>query len=354
VADLLLVQYGAHQFLKRDQKLLEREFSCDLFEFRQPPIQFLLDSVKFLAWFWRRRKTAKAVFTRFADYHAFVASLFAGIFHKPFVIVVGGYDAVWMPRYDFGVYRKWKSRAAASFALRHADYILPVDESLVRGVNEYSDPEPRKEGILEYVDGITGTVITIHNGYDPTIWKRTDGIDKQDEFLSVANVSTYIEWIRKGINYFVLLADRMPQHRFCLVGMDRIILEQFTGKPVPANLEILPQLRQEELAKVYSRAKVYVQLSLSEGMPNALCESMLCECVPVGSNVNGIPNIIADTGIIVKKQNIEEMETALRLALQRNSGKDSRRRIMDRFPPEKRREALTSVFRQAIAAGGTR
>jgi len=34
----------------------------------------------------------------------------------------------------------------------------------------------------------------------------------------------------------------------------------------------------EELIKYYQKAKVY-QLSEYEGLPNALCEAMLCECL---------------------------------------------------------------------------
>jgi len=52
----------------------------------------------------------------------------------------------------------------------------------------------------------------------------------------------------------------------------------------------------EELIKYYQKAKVY-QLSEYEGLPNALCEAMLCECVPAGTRYCGIPTAIGDTGM---------------------------------------------------------
>ena len=169
----------------------------------------------------------------------------------------------------------------------------------------------------------------------------------------MANVSTYVEWIRKGINYFVMLAERLPQHSFLLVGMDRSILEQFLKRPAPVNVEIVPRVQSDDLIKAYSRTKVYVQLSLSEGMPNALCEAMLCECVPVGSNVNGIPNIIGDTGIVVQKQDMAEMEAALVKALTLDKGRQARERIIGQFPPEKRLSELIEVFREAMKSNQT-
>jgi glycosyltransferase involved in cell wall biosynthesis len=46
---------------------------------------------------------------------------------------------------------------------------------------------------------------------------------------------------------------------------------------------------------------------MAEGFPNSLCEAMLCECIPIGSNVFSIPEIIGDSGIVIKKRNVEEV-----------------------------------------------
>jgi len=52
-------------------------------------------------------------------------------------------------------------------------------------------------------------------------------------------------------------------------------------------------------------------LSTSEGFPNALGEAMASGCVPIGSAVGAIPEIIGDTGIVLTKKNISILENQL-------------------------------------------
>jgi glycosyltransferase involved in cell wall biosynthesis len=79
-------------------------------------------------------------------------------------------------------------------------------------------------------------------------------------------------------------------------------------------------------------------------MPNVLCEAMLCECVPVGSAVNSIPDIIGDAGFVVSRPLIPEMKQAIEQAMHSDLGPAARRRIAERYPLERRkRELLETV-----------
>ena len=99
----------------------------------------------------------------------------------------------------------------------------------------------------------------------------------------------------------------------------------------------------------YNRAKVFVQASITEGMPFTLNEAMLCECIPVGSNVNGIPDAIGDTGIIVKKRSADVLEDAIRQALQLNTGAVARKCALDNFSMPKHREELLELFEKLLS-----
>jgi glycosyltransferase involved in cell wall biosynthesis len=87
-----------------------------------------------------------------------------------------------------------------------------------------------------------------------------------------------------------------------------------------------------------------------EGMPSTICEAMLCECIPIGSNVNGIPNIIGDTGIVINNKDISETVNAIKLASksQAFSGKKSRERIIKNFSLQSRKTKLLGELNKLL------
>ncbi|MEI7983935.1 MAG: glycosyltransferase, partial [Bacteroidota bacterium] len=78
--------------------------------------------------------------------------------------------------------------------------------------------------------------------------------------------------------------------------------------------------------------------------PNTLSEAMLCECVPVGSDVNGIPDAMGETGIIIRHRHVEELEHAVRKALTFNSGAAARQHVLNNFTLLQREEKLLKLL----------
>ena len=101
---------------------------------------------------------------------------------------------------------------------------------------------------------------------------------------------------------------------------------------------------QDELREFYRRAKVYCQLSMREGHPNALAEAMLCECVPVGTDIPGVRGVMGDTGYIVPLGDAERTADAVRKALLSHKGKEARERIKNLFSLEQREKNLVKAL----------
>jgi glycosyltransferase involved in cell wall biosynthesis len=115
------------------------------------------------------------------------------------------------------------------------------------------------------------------------------------------------------------------------------------------NLKIIPYFcPMETLVDYFNKATVYLQVSITEGMPVSLGEAMLCECIPVGSNVNGIPDAIGNTGIIVNKRDVTSLEDALRKALLMDTGKEARKYTLSHFSVAEREKKILAIFSQYI------
>jgi glycosyltransferase involved in cell wall biosynthesis len=104
---------------------------------------------------------------------------------------------------------------------------------------------------------------------------------------------------------------------------------------------VIPSFCPDDILKHYfNLATVYLQISITEGMPVSLGEAMLCECIPVGSNVNGIPDAIGDTGVIVFQRTISELTAAVEKAMLLNTGQNARAHTLRHFSMELREERI--------------
>jgi glycosyltransferase involved in cell wall biosynthesis len=79
---------------------------------------------------------------------------------------------------------------------------------------------------------------------------------------------------------------------------------------------------------------------------------MLCECVPIVSNVGGMPDIAADCGYILKYKNINELYELTNSAINNfeldKLGKKARQRIVENYTFEKRRDQLLLAVNKLV------
>ena len=109
------------------------------------------------------------------------------------------------------------------------------------------------------------------------------------------------------------------------------------------------KLSPKELNLWYSKTQFYLQLSNTEGFGVALCEAMLCECIPIVSDVNFLPTIIGDSGFVLKKRNSDMLIELIRKVLKSNLihlELIARKQIVDEFSISKRKHMLLSVLKK--------
>jgi glycosyltransferase involved in cell wall biosynthesis len=342
------------KFISNDIEILNSEFKVDVYVSKTSKnlsIIFTLINQFFYTIF--RIQRYELIYIWFADYHSFIPVLLSKIFNKKSVIAVGGYEATKIPEINCGTFdestiKKRLRSFCVKFSFRNCSLILPVDESLVKNENKYvySDHPGNmilKDGILNFMPDLKTPIHVLHTGFDPEYFKKNENISKEKIILSVGYSPNENEFRRKGFDMLIEAASLLPGINFVIIGVNESQKNKYKDL---ANVHMYNSVSMDELRKYYSEAKVFAQLSLFEGLPSSLCEAMLYECIPVGSNVNGIPNVINGTGFIVQKKNKREIAEKLKSALEIDNdfGYKARQRVIQNFSLEKRKEKLLKIL----------
>ena len=312
-------------FIKEDLRLLRRHFAVDhiITDGFRAPLQILRHIIR-----------ADVTYTWFASVYAFAVVFLAKITRRKSIVVIGGVDVSKYPEIHYGIWlTPWKAMLV-KWTMRHAYRILAVDASLKMEAARLA----RYEG---------KNIRTIPTEYDPAVW--FPGGEKAPFVLTVAACENEWRLKKKGIDILFEAARRLPEIDFVVIGILHTLLQR-ASQLAPPNVEIIPFAEQRELLFQYQKAKVYCQPSFTEGLPNSLCEAMLCECVPVGTSVGGIPTAIDETGFLVPYGDAPCLADAIKAALATppEAGKPCRERIANLFPLTRREEELVSVLESAV------
>lgn len=273
--------------------------------------------------------THKKVFIWFADYHAFLPVLFARLMGRKSYVFIGGYDAAYFPEINYGVFVKKSSAFAASYAVKNANFVLPVAHTLI-------------EKLKKRVGKVKGEMIFAPFGFDKSSWFADS--PKERIVLTVSIFRDHKRMKIKGLDFFALLAEKMPEEKFVLVG--EVEDSRKLLPVVPKNLKIYPPANREEIRSWLSRSKVYAQLSLSEGQPNAVCEAMLCECVPVVTDAGDMPVLVEDIIEFLPDQNIEKAILLIKKALDspEDLGVKARKKMLTKYKLGERKALIEKII----------
>lgn len=338
-------------FIQKDLAILKSEFEVLECAFPAPekwktPLLFL-SQMGFLAQHILKWKRSVGM-AQFGGYHTFIPAIWAKIFGRKMIIVVGGTDCVSFPSLRYGHFQNkllaWFTRKSYQWS----SIVSAVHKSLFYREDHYYLPEESKQGILHFVPAARFQKSEIPNGFDPQIFRtQTEFLNRNTlSFISIAaSLDNPIRLKLKGIDMILDLANRMPEASFTLIGATNS-----SNISVPANVNLVSYAPNEELPLWYNRHRFYIQLSISEGFPNALCEAMACGCVPIVSEVASMPDIVGANGLIVQKRDLQTLFEAVQSFVKQEDtsllSATCSHSIHARFGLEKRKNALTQIVSQ--------
>lgn len=342
------------EFIKKDIALLSKNFRVispkhSWSKKAVVPFLFILQ----LAFLLRHLPSSRAVFVMFGGYWSFLPALTGRYFKKPVFIILGGTDCVSFPSLHYGSLRKPLLRMFIRWSYNLCTELIPVDGSLVESESTYYEGRDfDRQGFLVFFPFIKTPYRIIHNGFDVDFYSPLEGFKRHNTFITIAAVDNMQRYYLKGIDKVFQVASLFPQCSFRIIGISFKVIEKI-GR-CPENVVCHEWMSSEEIKKFLNESEFYLQLSISEGFPNALCEAMLMGCIPIGSRTGGIPGIIGDTGFIAGSSDINLIRQVIEEALKTDEDqrKDlasrARSRVCDNFTLHKREEQIMELFNRHV------
>jgi glycosyltransferase involved in cell wall biosynthesis len=326
---ILFVYIDFSTFVQADFEILSSFAKVSKYQFK--PVKGLFrtgfELLKELIFLIFRGYQYDSVFIWFSDYHSLLPVFYAKIFRKKSFVVIGGYDVASLPEFKYGALSNPVRAFFSRNTLKLATMCFPVAEALKRKLQEIY-PDAKAEVIATRQDA---------EKFNFTCF------DRKKRVITLSTTYNYQRFMVKGLDRFRELAMLMEDFEFVVIGINENVKKLF--EPISENLKLLPSVPFDKLTREFENASFYAQLSRSEGLPNALCEAMLCGCIPVGTDVGDVLTAIGDTGLTIAEWDPGILAAYIRKSHNNNILRDAaRERIMDLYPPEIRKEKFLTFL----------
>jgi len=156
----------------------------------------------------------------------------------------------------------------------------------------------------------------INNGVDLQKFRPVDSEEirtkyglKKNYVLGVASIWSN----RKGLSDFISLRKILePEIEIVMVG-----LTKSQAKQLPSGMKSVSRTENtDELAAIYSGAKVFINPTHIDNFPSVNIEALACGTPVITYNTGGSPESVGiETGIVVEKSNIKELHNSIRLVI---------------------------------------
>jgi polysaccharide biosynthesis protein PelF len=183
----------------------------------------------------------------------------------------------------------------------YADIISPVCEYNSRWEKWWGVPQEK--------------IKVIYNGADPEVFKPTPPVAKERPIILNVGLIFPLKGQLDLIKAAAIVRKKFPDVEFRFYGKasDLAYFEECQQLVKKFQLESIVNFAgfTSEPWRAYSEADIVVMSSISEGFPFAVVEAMLSAGTIVATDVGGVREAIADTGLMVRAKRPDEMAEAI-------------------------------------------
>lgn len=197
-------------------------------------------------------------------------------------------------------------------------------------------------------------VRTVYNGVDPADFPASES-EPPVPTISWAGRVDPVKDLETLLLAFSLVHRQMPEARLRMFGSppqgQEAYLERCKALAAELGLGGVATFegRVEKIRDAYDAGQVVVLCSISEGFPYTLIEAMTCGRPCVATDVGGVSEAVADTGMIVPPRNPEALaQSCLALlkdaSLRRQLGAAARMRALEYFTVDRAISAFDEIY----------
>jgi N-acetyl-alpha-D-glucosaminyl L-malate synthase BshA len=196
------------------------------------------------------------------------------------------------------------------FGIEQSDKVTAVSNDLVRQTRELLETDKDIETVYNFVDE---TVYYKRNSSD---LRKSYGISPDEKvFVHISNFRG-VKRVPDVVKVFANVRSHIPAKLLLIGDGPEFSVTRKLVKKMNLEHDVLFLGQQKGVAEILSMCDLKLLLSEKESFGLALLEAMACGVPAIGTNVGGIPEVIADgeTGYICEVADIDEMaEKALHI-----------------------------------------
>ncbi len=249
---------------------------------------------------------------------------------------------------------RWPVRALYLKFLRYLCAVGYQEAELITPGNAFNERWELRLGAS------AGQVRTIYNGVTAADFPVIED-EPEVPTISWAGRIDPVKDLETLIIAFALVHAKMPDARLRIFGSPPAGRDSYleSCRTLAADLGVAESVsfegRVAEIRDAYVAGHVVVLCSITEGFPFTLIEAMTCGRPCVATDVGGVPEAIADTGLVVPPRNSEALaESCLTLLrdgdLRRRLGAAARNRVLEYFTVDRALAAFDEIYAR-LAAG---
>ena len=228
------------------------------------------------------------------------------LYKKPLLLRTGYTLSIFSKKQKASKFKQFFSKKIESFAYNHADISTVAskqDQQYI--IKEYNVP--------------TEKLFVVTNYIDTSLFRQIPSEKHKTKIVFVGRLSNQ----KNLFNLIEALSNTDYELDIYGKGDLRLELENF-AKLKNANVSFKGVINNNDLPIVLNQYNYYILASFYEGMPKTLLEAMACGCVCIGTNVEGISEVITHdhTGYLSQSTDSKSLKEVIDLAILSKTSKE--------------------------------